>query len=103
MAVKSMAQAAEKALEMADLKREDIDIVIPHQANIRIINALAKKLNVPMEKVFINLDRYGNTSASSIPIAIYDAAKENKFKKGDLCLFVAFGAGLTWGSTIMRF
>jgi len=77
-------------------------LVIPHQANIRIINALAEKLNIPEEKVFANIHRYGNTSAATIPIAMYEAYKEGRFQQGDNILLTAFGGGLTWGAATIR-
>ncbi|NPA13329.1 MAG: ketoacyl-ACP synthase III [Aquificae bacterium] len=103
MAIKSMETASKKALEEANLSLEDISLVIPHQANIRIINALAERLNLPDDKVFSNIHRYGNTSAASIPIAMYEAYEEGRFKKGDYLLLTAFGGGLTWGSVVLRY
>lgn len=102
-AVKSMEATSIKAIAKAGIKKEDIRIVIPHQANIRIIQALAEKLEVPLEKVYSNIHKYGNTSAASIPIAMYEAYKENKFKRGDYLLLTAFGGGLTWGSIVLKF
>jgi 3-oxoacyl-[acyl-carrier-protein] synthase-3 len=78
-------------------------LVIPHQANFRIIKALAEKLSIPLEKVYVNVNRYGNTSAASIPIAFYEALKEGKVKRGDIVLLTAMGGGLTWGATVLRF
>ncbi len=101
-AVGSMVHIAEKALQVNHLQREDIDLVIPHQANMRIIQAVAEKLRIPMEKVFTNLQKYGNTSAATIPIALDEAARSGRIKKGDHILMVSFGAGLTWGSAIVR-
>lgn len=101
-AVKSMDEAADKALEAANIKPEDINWVIPHQANIRIIEGLAKRLNQPMEKVIVTIHKYGNTSSSTIPIALVDAIREKKIKKGDLLLLVAFGGGFTWGGLVIR-
>ncbi len=103
LAIKSMESASKKALKNAGLTLDDIDLVIPHQANIRIIDALAERLGIPHEKVFSNIHKYGNTSAASIPIALYEAIKENKIKKGDNILLTAFGGGLTWGSIVLRF
>jgi len=102
MAVKSMADAAEEAIEEAGLRLSDIDIVIPHQANRRIIEGMAKRLSISMEKVFINLHKYGNTSAASIPIALAEAADEGRMKRGDKVLLVAFGAGFTWGASVLE-
>jgi 3-oxoacyl-[acyl-carrier-protein] synthase-3 len=102
VAVKRMTDVSSGLLEKNGFSVDDVDIVIPHQANIRIINAVGKSLGVPEEKVFVNVDRYGNTSAASIPIAMYEAVKEGQVKSGDLVLLVAFGGGLTWGSTLIR-
>ena len=82
---------------------EDIDIVIPHQANIRIIKGLGERLGIPSEQIYVTVHKYGNTSASSIPMAIYDAMQENKIKEGTIGLFTSFGSGLTWGASIVRF
>jgi 3-oxoacyl-[acyl-carrier-protein] synthase-3 len=102
-AVRSMSEAADRALDAAKLTAGDIDLLIPHQANIRIIEATAKHANIPMEKVFVNVDRYGNTSAASIPIALDEAIEQGRIKDGSLVLMVAFGAGFTWGSLVVRF
>ena len=98
-----MAEASQEALREAGLSAEDVDWVIPHQANFRIIKALAEKLSIPLEKVYVNVNRYGNTSAASIPIALYEALKEGKLKRGDIVLLTAMGGGLTWGATVLRF
>jgi len=103
LAIKSMEKASLEALKKAGIKLEDIKLVIPHQANIRIINALAEKMGIPKEKVFSNIDKYGNTSAASIPIAMYEAYKQGKIKRGDYILLTAFGGGLTWGAMVLRF
>ncbi len=102
-AVRSMADAADRALDGAKLSATDIDVLIPHQANIRIIEATAKHANIPMEKVYVNVDRYGNTSAASIPIALSEAMAQGVIKEGTTAMFVAFGAGFTWGSMVVRF
>jgi 3-oxoacyl-[acyl-carrier-protein] synthase-3 len=102
-AVRSMADASDRALDGAKLSATDIDLMIPHQANIRIIEATAKHANIPMEKVFVNVDRYGNTSAASIPIALSEAHEKGLIKDGTTVMFVAFGAGFTWGSMVVRF
>ena len=81
---------------------DDIDIIIPHQANIRIIEATARRLKIPMAKVAVNIDRYGNTSAATIPIALDEAVRRGRIKRGDLILLDAFGAGFTWGSVVIR-
>jgi 3-oxoacyl-[acyl-carrier-protein] synthase-3 len=103
LAIKSMEKASLEAIEKAGIKLEDIKLVIPHQANIRIINALAEKMGIPKEKVFSNIHKYGNTSAASIPIALYEAYKEGKIKRGDYILLTAFGGGLTWGAMVIKF
>ncbi len=102
VAVRLMVNAAKEALKYNDCKLEDINLLIPHQANKRIIDAVIKKLNLPEEKVFLNLSKYGNTSAASIPLALDEAARENKLKPGDILLLTAFGAGFTWGSSIIK-
>tara|TARA_B100000586_G_scaffold172586_1_gene126007 strand:+ start:2450 stop:3508 length:1059 start_codon:yes stop_codon:yes gene_type:complete len=106
-AVKTMARLAEEALADANLTIDDIDLCIPHQANLRILEATAKRCNFPMEKMIVNLDKYGNTSAGSIPIALTEALEENKVKPNSKMLFLAFGGGLTgaaaiidWGSKV---
>ncbi len=102
VAVRAMGQACEDILKKNDLTSDDITVVIPHQANIRIIEAIASKLELPMDHFFVNIQKYGNTSAASIPIAIDEANIERNFKKGDLILLVAFGAGLTWGASLIK-
>jgi 3-oxoacyl-[acyl-carrier-protein] synthase-3 len=101
-AVKIMGEAALKALERAEIDCTEIDCLIPHQANMRIIQSAAKRLKVPMEKVMVTVDRYGNTSAASIPMAIAEAVKTERIKKGDIIVLVGFGAGLTWSSCVMK-
>jgi len=81
---------------------EDIDLIIPHQSNLRIIEATMEKLGLPMEKAFVNIDKYGNTSSASVPIAIDEARKDGRLRKGDIVMLVAFGGGLTWGSSLIR-
>jgi len=102
-AVRSMSEAADRALDGARLTGNDIDLMIPHQANIRIIEATAKHANIPMEKVYVNVDRFGNTSSASIPIALDEAIECGRIKEGSTVLMVAFGAGFTWGSSVVRF
>jgi 3-oxoacyl-[acyl-carrier-protein] synthase-3 len=102
LAVKSMADAAEEALAEAGVSLDEIDLLVPHQANVRIIDAVAKRLRFPMEKVVVNIQRYGNTSAASIPIALAEAAESGRLKKGDRILLVAFGGGFTWGASVME-
>jgi 3-oxoacyl-[acyl-carrier-protein] synthase-3 len=102
-AVRAMEEAAAEALRNGGIKQEEVDCFIPHQANIRIIDALAKRLCLPAEKVLVNVDRYGNTSSASIPIALYEAVSTGRIKPGSLALLVAFGAGLTWGALALRY
>jgi 3-oxoacyl-[acyl-carrier-protein] synthase III len=97
-ATRVMAQATEEVIEAANLKIEDIDLVIPHQANQRIIDAAARGLKLPLEKFVINVERYGNTSTASIPVAACEALSQGRLKPGDHVVFVGFGAGLTWGA-----
>ena len=101
-AVLSMADACDHALERAGLSAGDIDLLIPHQANIRIIEATAKHAGMPMDKVYVNVDRFGNTSAASIAIALDEAVKCGRLKPGMKVMFCAFGAGFTWGSMVVR-
>jgi 3-oxoacyl-[acyl-carrier-protein] synthase-3 len=101
-AVEIMGEAAMAALEAAGISPSDIDLLVPHQANIRIIKSAADRMGLPLEKVFINVDRYGNTSAASIPIALTEAVRSGRLKEGDLVVTVGFGAGLTWGANVMR-
>lgn len=102
VAVKTLEEAAREALDANGLTVDAIDLYVPHQANIRIIKAVAERLGLPMEKVVVNLDRYGNTSAASIPLAIDEAVETGRVKEGSLVLIEAFGGGLTWGSTLIR-
>ena len=102
-AVRSMSEAADRALDAARLTGNDIDLMIPHQANVRIIEATAKHANIPLDKVYVNVDRYGNTSSASIPIALDEAIDCGRIKEGSTVLMVAFGAGFTWASTVVRF
>jgi len=102
-AVRSMSDAADRALDAARLTGNDIDLMIPHQANVRIIEATAKHASIPMDKVYVNVDRYGNTSSASIPIALDEALECGRIKEGSTVLMVAFGAGFTWGSAVVRF
>jgi 3-oxoacyl-[acyl-carrier-protein] synthase III len=101
-AVRSMADAADRALDGAKLTANDIDLLIPHQANVRIIEATAKHASIPMEKVYVNVDRYGNTSSASIPIALDEAIESGRLTEGSKVLMVAFGAGFTWASMVVR-
>jgi 3-oxoacyl-[acyl-carrier-protein] synthase-3 len=101
-AVVAMQTAAEEALRRCNLTVADIRCIIPHQANLRIIEATAKRLNAPMDKVYVNLNRYGNVSAASVAIALDEAAREGRFQRGDLILLVVFGGGLTWASCVIQ-
>ena len=101
-AVRLMEDAVNTLLRQHGLTIADVDLMIPHQANIRILNNLRERLGVPEEKVFINLGKYGNTSAASIPIALDEAHRQGRMKRGDVILLCTFGGGLTWGSLLMR-
>jgi len=101
-AVTRMLEASQQALEIAGLTAADVSLVIPHQANARIISAIAERLNLPLERVFMNLDKYGNTSAATIPVALDEANKAGRLNKGDVVLLVAFGGGFTWASSVVR-
>lgn len=101
-AVQAMGDACLSVLEKAGLTSDDIDLFVPHQANLRIIDSAAKRLNLPPDKVFVNVDRYGNTSGGSIPLALYEAEALGRLKPGMLVLTVGFGAGLVWGANIIR-
>lgn len=102
VAVNTMTEAAREVLKYNGLTSDDIKLFIPHQANLRIIQAVSKKLDIPMSKFMINLDRYGNTSAASIPIALHDAVTEGRILEGDYIVLDAFGGGLTWGASLIR-
>ena len=101
-AVKIMADATVKVLNDAGLQIENVDAIVPHQANIRIIDGAAKKLKVSKDKIFTNLQKYGNTSAASVPLALYEAYKAGMIKKDNVVVIVGFGGGLTWGSAVMK-
>jgi 3-oxoacyl-[acyl-carrier-protein] synthase-3 len=102
VAVRTLAEFANRSLESNGFTMADVDWFIPHQANFRIIEAVAKRLNCPMEKVVVNVDRYGNTSAATIPTALDEAVRDGRIKKGDLVMLDSFGAGLTYGAILMR-
>jgi 3-oxoacyl-[acyl-carrier-protein] synthase-3 len=102
IAVRGMATIARQALDKAGCTSGDLDLLIPHQANIRIIEATAKRLDIPMEKVVVTIERFGNMSAASIPIALDERVRSGHIRKGYLLGLVAFGAGLTWGSAVVR-
>ncbi len=101
-AVLAMADACDIALQRAGLRGEDIDLLVPHQANLRIIEATARHAEVPMDKVMVNVERYGNTSSASIPLALAQAEQEGRIGPGSVVLLVAFGAGFTWASSVIR-
>ena len=101
-AVRSMAEASDKAMLRAGLTADDIDLFVPHQANIRIIEATARYSNVPMEKVYVNVDRYGNMSSATIPVALDEAVEQGRIRPGSHVLTVAFGAGFTWAASVLR-
>ena len=88
--------------DAAGVTQDQLDVLIPHQANFRIIDAIGRQLNLPMEKVYVNIDKYGNTSSASIPIALDEAVRTGRIKPGNHVMLVAFGAGLTWGAILMR-
>ncbi len=102
VAVRTLAEFAVRALESNQMGIADLDWFVPHQANLRIIEAVANRLGIPMEKVLINVDRYGNTSAATIPTVLDEAVRSNKVKEGHLVLLDCFGAGLTYGAILMR-
>ena len=102
VAVKRMVEVSKEALDFNELSVEDIGLVVPHQANRRIIDAVTEKLGIPKEKVFVNIEKYGNTSSASIPIAMHEASKAGLIKPGSLTLLVVVGAGLTWGAALIR-
>jgi 3-oxoacyl-[acyl-carrier-protein] synthase-3 len=101
-AVNAVKSSIPRILEMAQMEREEIDFLIIHQGNYRILEAGAKFARVPMDKVYVNIHRYGNTSAASVPIALHEALEEGKIKEGDKVLLVSFGAGATWGATLLE-
>jgi 3-oxoacyl-[acyl-carrier-protein] synthase-3 len=102
-AVKAMVDASEEVLAAANLKPSDVDFVVPHQANLRIIEGVRTRLGISEEKVMINIDRVGNTSSASIPIALCEARDQGRVKRGDIVLMVAFGGGITWGAALMKY
>ena len=102
IAVRTLQEAAEGVLGEAGLRGEDVDVFVPHQANRRIIDAVAKRLKVPDEKVYVNVDRYGNTSAASIPIAVDELARSGRLRPGQVVLLDAFGGGVTYGAILLR-
>jgi 3-oxoacyl-[acyl-carrier-protein] synthase-3 len=101
-AVGCLTTIARQALEHNALTMDDIDLVIPHQANIRIINAMAESLDIPPQKLFTNVHKYGNTSSASIPIALDEAQRDHLLTKDKTALLISFGAGLTWGAVVLK-
>jgi 3-oxoacyl-[acyl-carrier-protein] synthase-3 len=101
-AVRAMADAARNVLEEADLTIADVALMVPHQANVRIIDAVVERLEVAPERVVVNLDRMGNTSSATIPIAFDEVVREGRVKRDDLVVFTGFGGGFTWGSVLFR-
>jgi 3-oxoacyl-[acyl-carrier-protein] synthase-3 len=102
VAVRALADVSQEALQFNGLKSEDVDYMIPHQANTRIIEAAAKMINFPLEKVYLNIERYGNTSSATIPIALDEMNRGGKLKPGNLILMCSFGTGVTWGGAVIR-
>ena len=101
-AVEKFQELIEQAMRACELTKEQVKLVIPHQVNQRIIDSALEKLGMPAEQAYVNIGKYGNTSAASIPIALDEAMREGKLKSGDVVVFVAFGAGLTWANAVMR-
>ena len=102
-AVRVLGEVAEEALAANGLDTSQVDWLIPHQANIRIIQATARKLDMPMERVIVTVDKHGNTSAASVPLALDTGVRDGRIKRGDLLLLEAFGGGFTWGSALIRY
>jgi 3-oxoacyl-[acyl-carrier-protein] synthase-3 len=103
VATRTLAENGKKCLEMAGISLDQVDWVVPHQANIRIIETTASLLGVSMDKMIVNIDKYGNTSAATVPIAFHEAVADGRIKRGDIVLFDAFGAGLTAGATLLKY
>ena len=101
-AVKAMSSSMERAIASAGLSLSDVDVLVPHQANVRIIEAACERTGLPLDKVIINIDKYGNTSAASIPIALDEAVRSGRIHPSDVCVCVGFGGGLTWGAAAIR-
>ena len=101
-AVRIVVESASNALERGGVGIDDVKWFAPHQANVRIIEAAGNRLGIPAERTLVNIDRYGNTSAASIPLVLAEAADDGRLQQGDLVLLSGFGAGLTWGSAILR-
>ena len=103
VAVKTLDAVVDETLDANGLSRSDLDWLIPHQANLRIISATAKRLQMPMDRVVVTVDRHGNTSAASVPLALDEAVRSGRVQRGDLMLLEAFGGGFTWGSALIRY
>jgi 3-oxoacyl-[acyl-carrier-protein] synthase-3 len=103
MAVNTLGRIVDETLEANNMSKTDVDWLVPHQANIRIIQATAKKLDMPMERVVVTVEDQGNTSAASIPLALDTAVRDGRIKRGEVLLLEAFGGGFTWGSALVRF
>ena len=101
-AIQAMGDACLKVLEKAGMAIDDVDIFVPHQANLRIISSAAERLGLPDEKVFVNVHKYGNTSGGSVPLGLYEAVQEGRLKPGMIVMTVGFGAGLVWGANLIR-
>ena len=101
-AMKMLPEVTEQALALANLRTEELKLIIPHQANRRIIEAAARRMELSMEKFMVNVERYGNTSSATIPIALHEALETGRIESGDLIALTGFGGGLAWGSLIMR-
>jgi 3-oxoacyl-[acyl-carrier-protein] synthase-3 len=101
-ATRVLVSSAEKLLDECETSMDEVDVYVPHQANVRIIDHAARKLGVPEDRVVVNVDRYGNTSSGSIPLALADAVADGRLREGKLVLMTGMGAGLTWGSALMR-
>jgi len=103
IAVNKLSEVAEETLKDCNMTSEDIDWMVPHQANIRIINAIAKRIKLPMDKIILTLDKHGNTSAASIPLALDVGVRDGRINKGDTLLFEGIGGGFSWGSILTEF
>ncbi len=103
MAVTTLGRIVDETLEANNMQKSDVDWLIPHQANIRIINATAKKLRIPVDHVVVTVDEHGNTSAASVPLALDTAVRDGRIKRGEMLLMEAFGGGFTWGSVLVKF
>jgi 3-oxoacyl-[acyl-carrier-protein] synthase III len=103
VAVRTLGRIVDETLDRAGMQKSDVDWLVPHQANLRIINGIAKQLNLPMERVIVTIDRHGNTSSGSVPLALDEAVTSGKIKRGELVLLEAFGGGFTWGSALVRY